>query len=320
VNIAVVGPFDVPSLSAQLTRRVVEAELRDRCPDVRVHVFAPSAGVAGLDPVTALDPPDAGRLAAFHDRFPFVVVAGDPAASASWLAPSQRAVRVTGEAGFLAARWMTADVLAARREFLVGMGWWPSEGGSVAVVQGSHGAHAHMPTDHVVLVEAEPGDEGAGTRRISLRAGATADDVVAAIANADVVVAEAPSVRAVAAAFDRPVVPETEAASAQALVLDEQFDALCREVTGREPERFATAERDALRRALDARGRRLATERAAMADRVWAIERHLEGEVAARDARIAALEAERDALRSRIEVRARAALGRVIRAPRNKKP
>ena len=48
-------------------------------------------------------------------------------------------------------------------------------------------------------------------------------------------------------------------------------------------------------------------------DRVWAIERHLEGQLAERDERIAALDAERDALRARIEVRVRAALGRVAR-------
>ena len=63
--IALVGPFDEPSLSVQLARRVIEAELHDRCPDVEVRVFAPTAGSAGLDPVEALGTPDAGRVAAF---------------------------------------------------------------------------------------------------------------------------------------------------------------------------------------------------------------------------------------------------------------
>ena len=316
-DVALVGPFDVPSLSLQLTRRVVEEELRDRCPEVWLHVFAPTAGVPGLDPVVAFEASDAGRRAAFHERFPDVLVAGDPRVTAGWISEQQRVLHVTGEAGFLAARWAPSDVLATRREFLVAMGWWPPSG-RVAVAQGVHGAHAFPAADHVVVVEAEPGDEQptTGAPRVSLRAGATVDDVIAAIAHADVVVAEAPSVRAVAAAFDRPVVPDTEAVGVQTLVLDAQFDALCRELAGREPDRLHTTEVDALRRALDARGRRLATERTAMADRVWEIERRLEGELAERDARIAAVEAERDALRARFEVRVRAALGRLRRGTR----
>jgi hypothetical protein len=310
-EVALVGPFDMPALSLQLVRRVVEAELRDRCPDVGLRVFAPRAGIAGLDPVEAFEPLDAGRLAAFHERFPHVIVAGDDDVTRPWLAPSQHVVRLSGEAGFLAARWAPPEVLARAREFLVAMEWWP-RAGTVAVVQGSQ---VEPPaTDHIVAVEAEPGDDHAdAARRISLRAGATADDVVAAIAHADVVVAEAPSVRAVAAAFGRPLVPDADGAVASVLALDAQFDALCQNLTGRAPERFMVEELDGLRRALDARGRRLATERAAMADRVWAIERNLEGELAARDAQIAALEAERDALRARIEVRVRAALGRIKR-------
>jgi hypothetical protein len=166
-----------------------------------------------------------------------------------------------------------------------------------------------------LTIEAEPGDEGEGERehRISLRDGAALDDLLTALAFADVVIAEAPSVRAAAASFGRVVVPAPEPVEVQTLALDEVFDELCRDITGREPQRLVAGEIDALRRALDTRGRRLAAERAAMADRVWAIERHLEGELAERDARIAALEAERDALRGHVEVRMRAALGRVVR-------
>jgi hypothetical protein len=181
------------------------------------------------------------------------------------------------------------------------MEWWPARG-PVTVVQGA-GEDAGTAAGTVVRIAAGPGDPDVP---FALGAGATVDDLLTAIALADDVVATAPSVRAVAAAF-RGGEPD------EVVALDAWFDALAQQVTGRPVERFAGSERDALRRALDARGRRLAAERSAMADRVWAIERHLEGQLAERDARITALEAERDALRARIEVRVRAALGRVAR-------
>jgi hypothetical protein len=299
--IALVGPFDVPSLSVQLARRVIEAELHDRCPDVEVRVFAPTAGATGLDPVEPLGPPDPGRVAAFTATFPTVVVVGDAGVTAAWAAAPAHVVPWRGEAGHVAARLVTRDQLAARREFLVGMEWWPARG-AVTVVQGA-GEDAGPAAGAVVRIAAEPGDPDVP---FALGAGATVDDLLTAIALADDVVATGPGVRAVAAAF-------RGGEAGEVVALDAWFDALAQQVTGRPVERFAGSERDALRRALDARGRRLAAERSAMADRVWAIERHLEGQLAERDARIAALEAERDALRARIEVRVRAALGRVAR-------
>jgi hypothetical protein len=315
IPVALIGPFDVPSLSLQLLRRAVEEALRDRCPEVALRVFAPEAGVPGLDPVEAFDADDAGRLHTFRRTFAHVLVAGDGRVTAAWTAPAQHVVAVHGEAGFLARRSSPDAVLAARREFLVAMGWWPEEG-SVAVVQRAPGTQIAVPADHVVELGAEPGDRGdaaEGQRCISLRAGASVDDVVTAIALADVVVAQAASVRAVAAAFERELVLEGDDAATAVRALDADFDELCRTLTGHEPAPFAASEVEALRRALDARGRRLAAERAAMADRVWAIERHLEGELAARDARIAQLEAERDALLGHVEVRARAAAAKAIR-------
>lgn len=316
VPVALVGPFDVPSLSLQLLRRAVEGELRDRAPEVDLRVFAPAAGIPGLDAVEAFDASDAGRVAMFQRTFGHVLVAGDKSVTASWTSSAQQVVPVRGEAGFLARRWTPPPMLAARREFLVAMEWWPRNG-TVAVVQRAPGTQVSVAADHVVELGAEPGDAGDepadGAPAISLRAGATADDLVAAVAHAHVVVAQAASVRAVAAAFDRPVVPEAAEPSTEVLALDADFDALCRTLTGHEPAAFASSEVAALQRALDARGRRLAAERSAMADRVWAIERHLEGELAARDARIAQLEAERDALLTHVEVRARAAVAKTVR-------
>jgi hypothetical protein len=279
-------------------------------------VFAPHAGVPGLDPVEAFDATDPGRVATFQRVFSHVLVAGDQRVTAAWMAPSQHVVPVRGEAGLLARRWVPEPVLAARREFLVAMGWWP-EHGTVAVVQRAPGTQVGVAADHVVELGAEPGDAGDEPadpdRCISLRAGATPDDLLAAIAHADVVVAQAASVRAVAIAFDRALVPEGDDATPGVLSLDAEFDALCRALTGHEPAPFAASEVDALHHALDARGRRLAAERSAMADRVWAIERRLESELAERDARLVQLQAERDALLGHVEVRARSAAARALR-------
>jgi hypothetical protein len=306
LDVALVGPFDVPSLGWQLARRVLDAELRDRGADVTLRVFAPTAGPPGLDPVEALGAPDAGLVSAFRSRFAVVLVAGDPALAAPWAGPEQQVIELDTNADDLARmarRHLDDDALTRHREFLVAMEWWPRDRGDVVVVQGEVATNGDAP--NVVVLEAEPGDDRRGPRRISLREGASVDDVVAAIALADDVIATAPSVLALDAAFAEH--------DPSLIALDAQLDDLVRTLTGLEPQHLVTREVDALRRALDARGRRIAWERTAMADRVWEIERRLEGELAARDARIAALEAERDALRGRVEVRARAALGKVKR-------
>ncbi|MCU1426470.1 MAG: hypothetical protein JWL83_470 [Actinomycetia bacterium] len=307
-EIALVGPFDTPSLSVQLARRVIEAEMRDRNPGVRVRAFAPTAGAPGIDPVEAFAPVDAGRRAAFAAAFPHIVVVGDPAVGADLIDPAARVTRIEGELALLAPRWYSPNLLAQRREFLVAMEWWPRTA-TGRVVQGDVDADVDGDVA-AVRVDAEPGDDAVGWNgpRISLGAGACLDDVVTVIAIANTVAARAPSVLALAEAFRGDVAPDVLHA------LDDQLDVLSRAVTGDAPQRFAATEIDALQRALDGRGRRLAAERTAMADRVWEIERRLEGELAARDAQIAALESERDALRARIEVRARAALGRVARS------
>jgi hypothetical protein len=307
VEVALLGPFDVPSLGWQLARRVLDAELRDRGANVRLRVFAPGAGGPGLDPVEALGIADAGVVKAFRERFTHVLVAGDPALASPWAGTDQHVVHLdtnVDDLARIARRHLDDAALDRHREFLAAMEWWPrAPDGDVVVVQGEAGYGANGAT--VVVLVAEPGDDRNGAHRISLRDGASVDDLVAAIALADDVYATAPSVLALDAAFAEH--------DPSIIALDGQLDDLCRAVAGAEPARLVAREVDALRLALDARGRRLAWERAAMADRVWEIERRLEGELAARDARIAELERERDALRQRIEVRARAALGKVKR-------
>jgi hypothetical protein len=295
-SIALIGPFDVPSLSLQLLRRVVEGELRDRCPSVRLRVIAPSAGAPGVDPVEVY----AGVLPAVDH----VIVAGDATVTAAWITAAQTAHTLSLDAVLLAPRTYTSDEIEQRRAFLVAMGWWP-ELGAATVVHGR--APAASDAKHVVFIEAEPGDEREGSPRISLRDGASVDDAVTALALAERVVTSSPIVRAIANAF-RGSVPEAGVRSVAAT-----FDEIGAALTGRPAERLVAPEVDALRRALDARGRRLSWERAAMADRAWAIERKLEGEIAARDARIAELEREVDALENHAEVKARAAIARVAR-------
>jgi len=224
--------------------------------------------------------------------------------TAGWVARKQKVRSLSLDAVLLSPRTYTPAEIEQRRAFLVAMGWWPDRG-TVTVVHGR--APVAGTEDHVVLVEAEPGDGRDGTPRISLRDGASVDDVVTALVLAERVVTSSPIVRAIANAF-RGSLPD-----AGVRAVASTFDELATVLTGREPERLVAPEVDALRRALDARGRRLSWERAAMADRAWAIERNLESEIAARDARIAELEREVDALQNHPEVKARAAIGRVAR-------
>jgi hypothetical protein len=294
--VALIGPFDQPSLSLQLLRRVATAELRDRCPSARLRVIAPSAGAPGLDPVEVY----AGALPAVEH----IIVAGDPTITAGWVTGAHTVHTLSLDAVLLAPRTYTSDEIEQRRAFLIAMGWWPEQG-AVTVVHGR--APAASDGNPVVIIEAEPGDERDGSPRISLRDGASVDDVVTALALAERVVTSSPIVRAIANAF-RGSLPDAGVRAAAAT-----FDDLAAALTGRAAERLVAPEVDALRRALDARGRRLSWERAAMADRAWAIERRLEGEIAARDARIAELEREVDALQNHTEVKARAAIARVAR-------
>ncbi len=321
-EIALVGPFHVPSFALQIARRVLEAELHDRCPGVRVRVFAPDDGAPGLDPVEVFRAVDPRERAAFGDRFHRIVVVGDPAVAAPFIDPARNVTRIEGDLALLAPRWYPPALLAQRREFLVAMGWWPAPStgaGTPAVVQGDATVPPSLASG-ALRIDAEPGDERTHWTgpRCSLGDGACVDDLVTAIASSGALYAGAASVRTLGAAFrDHHGAPAGGDADTALLVLDTQIDGLCRDA-GEDPEKFAGREVEALRRALDARGRRLAAERSAMADRVWEIERRLEGDLAARDAEIAALTAERDALRDRIEVRARAALGRAARKLRDR--
>jgi hypothetical protein len=294
--VALIGPFHIPSLSLQLLRRVTEAELRDRRPSARLRVIAPSAGAPGVDPVEVYT----GALPAVQH----VIVAGDADVTAGWVTPAHTVHTLSLDAVLLAPRTYTSDEIDQRRAFLVAVGWWPEQGAATVV-------HGRAPTatdqEFVVVIEAEPGDERDGSPRISLRDGASADDIVTALALADRVVTSSPIVRAIANAF-RGSLPD---AGVRAVATT--FDEIGAALGGGKPERLVAPDVDALRRALDARGRRLSWERAAMADRAWAIERKLEGELAARDARIAELEQQVDALLNHTEVKARAAIARVAR-------
>lgn len=235
----------------------------------------------------------------------------------------------------LAPRLFPARVLEKRLAFLRAMGWWPGGDDAPVVVQGA-AADAGRAADvaaalagrAVVALRAEPSDgafadalaaELPGTAQVPDLAGV--EDRVAAVASASAVVATAPAVRALAVAYGRPVAgldaagspAPPEVAAPLADRLDADYDALAALVPGAGAAPLVTGEVAALRGALDARGRRLAAERVALADYVWGLEGEHAGQLARRDAEIEALARENALLRRRWCVRMRAAAGRAAR-------
>lgn len=259
---------------------------------------------------------------------------------------TDRDVAVVGDPAVLAPRVLPASLLEQRLELLIAMRWWPATG-TVAVVQGS-GADADRiaggldalatlagHTVTLVLMEADgvAGDGRfadtlaacLGDAAIRMPALAGVEDRVAAAAAADLVVASSGTLLALADAYGRPAVPldaalagdltPREAGDAGAIgsALDAEYDVLAALAPPGAVAPLVTSELLALRAALGARGRRLAAERLAMADHAWKLRGESEGLLAQRDAYIAALEAENALLRSRLTIKARAAVGRAVR-------
>jgi hypothetical protein len=240
----------------------------------------------------------------------------------------------------LAPRAFAPWLLDNRREFLRAVDAWPRHDRPI-VVQGSasdlDAVERIAGTDHATAIVAigtgtDPGaDDFARTlvNRLpearSLPDHAGVEEHVAAIACAAGVVASAPIVLELAAAFGVPacrldswraepapkplrdlLTPTNPDAGAVA-ALDADLDTIAALAPGHAPGPLAWARLAALDAALDARGRRLAAERSAMADAV-AAER---ARVAPLEARIADLETDNRALRNLEVVRWRMALGRV---------
>lgn len=258
-----------------------------------------------------------------------------------------RDVAVVGDPAILAPRVLPASLLEQRLEFLIAMRWWPTTG-TVALVQGS-GADAdriaggldalattlsrHAVTLVVVEADGVAGDGRfadtfdacLGDAAIRMPALAGVEDRVAAVAAADLVVASSGTLLALADAYGRPAVPLDAAVAgdltpraagdvgATGSALDAEYDVLAALVPPGTVAPLVTSELLALRAALGARGRRLAAERLAMADHAWKLRGESEGLLAQRDAYIAALEAENALLRSRLTIKARAAVGRAVR-------
>lgn len=258
-----------------------------------------------------------------------------------------RDVAVVGDPAVLAPRVLPASLLEQRLEFLLAMQWWPTTG-TVAVVQGSGAdadriaggldALATTLAGHALTLVLIDSDGVAGDGRfagmlagcvgdaaIRMPALAGVEDRVAAVAAADLVVASSGTLLALAGAYGRPAVP-LDAALAGDLTprsagdvgaigsaLDAEYDVLAALAPPGTVAPLVTSELLALRAALGTRGRRLVAERLAMADHAWKSRGESEGLLAQRDAYIAALEAENALLRSRLTIKARAAVGRTVR-------
>lgn len=256
-------------------------------------------------------------------------------------------VAVVGDPAVLTPRVMPASLLEQRLELLLAMRWWPSDA-PVTVVQGrgADADHAGGSLDAlaaalqrdgatvvVIVADGVEGDgrfadalaERIGDHAIRVPALAGVEDRVAAVAAADLVVAASGTLLALADAYGRPSVPLERALAgdldpappadpAPAIAtLDAEYDLLAGLAPPGTVAPLVTSELLALRAALDARGRRLAAERLAMADYTWKLRGESEGLLGQRDAYIAALEAENALLRSRWSIRLRAAVGRTAR-------
>jgi hypothetical protein len=228
----------------------------------------------------------------------------------------------------LAPRAFAPDDQHARREVLRSFGWWPATDAPVLLVDvDDRDRHARAVRERaaawdgpVVVRDADAHDLPDAWHRFGEHA--TARDLVAGVAGAAAIVTDRAVVADLARAYarpcaapgdtDDPAVPPAPTAS-EVAHLDAEYDRLVALVGDAPGGPFTGQHVRALRDALDARGRRLAAERSALADRLWSLQR-------AHDERVAELVAERDAVRARhdalarhLEVRARAGLGRLRR-------
>ncbi len=243
------------------------------------------------------------------------------------------------EPALLAPRLFPQRVLEKRLAFLRAMGWWPAAGAPILVQGGAAdveraGAVATALRSHwVVVIGADTEDSAFAGALVSLLPDAIpipslagVEDRVAAVAAAGAVVASSPTFRALAVAFGRPHADldgasspqEPESPDGPAEILDAEYDALVSLLPDVSPTPLVAPEVAALRAALDARGRRLATERVLMADHVWSIQAGYEARLAQCEAAAAALASENALLRSRWSIRLRAATGRAVRRLRRR--
>jgi hypothetical protein len=240
--------------------------------------------------------------------------------------------------GVLAARVLPRSVLGARLELLRALDAWPLDGRAIVV----HGGAAHTdtvdalrtPEGHTLVVlcaRSDPGEDdyaAAVTARVPsarrIPDEASPEDVVAAIAGAAGVVISSPAVLAVARAFGVPhartdelrecgarsileVLHEPAGIDDDLARADDDLDAIAALAAGPPPSRLAWSQLAAAEAALDARGRRLATERTVMADAV--VQERERARVL--EQRVAELQAAYDDVRNLEVVRWRMALGRL---------
>jgi len=250
------------------------------------------------------------------------------------------AATLVPEPALLAPRIFPPRALEKRLAFLQAMGWWPEVGapillqGSTTDVEQAAAVATALGDRQVVLIGADAGDSEFAlvmaallphALRIPELAGV--EDRVAAVTAAGAVVTSSATFRALAMAYGRPYgdtsapssLHDPEPSAGPADSLDAEYDALACLLPEVEPAPLVTAEVAALHAALDARGRRLAIERAQMADYVWSLKAEHEGALAQCAAVNDALARENALLRSRWSIRLRSAAGRTVRRLRRRR-
>jgi hypothetical protein len=323
-----------PGLGGALDLAVVTVDDVSAAASLTASLATTSAGGTGAAVVWhAVGAPGAGtaRAAAEHAALVRRISMLDDGSPDHWGDPDGLAVAATvPHPGVLAARVFPRDVRDARLELLRALDAWPRVGSAIVV----HGGPEHVdtvdavraPEDSAVVALGEDGYAAAVVARdpVARRvpSEASAEDLVAAIAGAAGVISSSPAVIAVARAFGvrYATIEELRARGSRSIVellhepsgldddvarADGDLDAIAALAAGPAPPPLAWSQLAAAEAALDARGRRLAAERAAMADAVV----HERERARVLEQRLAEAQAAYDDVRNLEVVRWRVALG-----------
>lgn len=323
-----------PGIGAALDLAVVTVDDVSAAASLTASIAATTGDHTGA-PVAwhAVAVPDAGtaRAAAEHTALVRRISVLDDGSPDRWSAAGGAAVAaVVPHPGVLAARVFAPSVLGARLELLRALDAWPHDGRAIVVHGGAEHGDAvdelRAPDGSALVVLGGDDDAAAVDARdpVALRIphGASVEDRVAAIAGAVGVVSSSPAVLAVARAFGVPhaspealrergsrsiaeVLNDPSSIDDDLARADDDLDAVAALAAGPAPARLAWSQLAAAEGALDARGRRLAAERVAMADAVV----HERERARVLEQRLAELQTAYDDVRNLEVVRWRVALG-----------
>ena len=298
------GQFDTDRIDAHVQLRVTELELRRRIPDATFRVFAPFRPI-NL-PVTAgfaiepLSPVTHQRRAGLAQELDLIVRIGDidpvqyphtfaskqevdaavelfqnpPAATAVASAPS------SPNPALLTNRVWDTAFCSQRLEFLRAMHWWPQQGPAKVVDAATANIDEALRTPNefpdcgFVVLNADPtATFPDGTMAIP-NSQSSIEDLVTAIANANTLFTQDPTLQAIANAYavavNEPQV-RINSSGSDIATLDNDYDEIARLIRATPRRVLAEEETRALRAALIVHQRRLTHERVVFANYVRAL-------------------------------------------------